>query len=117
MLSEIKAQEEIKNYKIEEQNKATQKIEELKKELAEETTDYKKKQLQIEIEEQQKAIEKITEEQNKATQKIEELKNDLASKTTEKNINKFRKKGDCVENELGRDRKGYKTRGKGNRKA
>ena len=89
VLSEIKAQEEIKNYKIEEQNKATQKIEELKKELAEETTDYKKKQLQIEIEEQQKAIEKITEEQNKATQKIEELKNDLASKTTEKNINKL----------------------------
>ena len=37
--------------------------------------------------------------------------------TTEKNINKFRKKGDCVENELGRDRKGYKTCGKGNRKA
>ena len=89
VLSEIKAQEEIKNYKIEEQNKATQKIEELKKELAEETTDYKKKQLQIEIEEQQKAIEKITEEQNEATQKIEELKNDLASKTTEKNINKL----------------------------
>ena len=89
VLSEIKAQEEIKNYKIEEQNKATQKIEELKKELAEETTDYKKKQLQIEIEEQQKAIEKITEEQNKATQKIEELKNDLVSKTTEKNINKL----------------------------
>ena len=89
VLSEIKAQEEIKNYKIEEQNKATQKIEELKKELAEETTDYKKKQLQIEIEEQQEAIEKITEEQNKATQKIEELKNDLASKTTEKNINKL----------------------------
>ena len=89
MLSEIKAQEEIKNYKIEEQNKATQKIEELKKELAEETTDYKKKQLQIEIEEQQKAIEKITEEQNEATQKMEELKNDLASKTTEKNINKL----------------------------
>ena len=89
VLSEIKAQEEIKNYKIEEQNKATQKIEELKKELAEETTDYKKKQLQIEIKEQQKAIEKITEEQNKATQKIEELKNDLVSKTTEKNINKL----------------------------
>ena len=89
VLSEIKAQEEIKNYKIEEQNKATQKIEELKKELAEETTDYKKKQLQIEIEEQQKAIEKITEEQNEATQKMEELKNDLASKTTEKNINKL----------------------------
>ena len=89
VLSEIKAQEEIKNYKIEEQNKATQKIEELKKELAEETTDYKKKQLQIEIEEQQEAIEKITEKQNEATQKIEELKNDLASKTTEKNINKL----------------------------
>ena len=89
VLSEIKAQEEIKNYKIEEQNKATQKIEELKKELDKETADYKKKQLQIEIEEQQKAIEKITEEQNEATQKIEELKNDLASKTTEKNINKL----------------------------
>ena len=89
VLSEIKAQEEIKNYKIEEQNKATQKIEELKKELAEEITDYKKKQLQIEIEEQQEAIEKITEKQNEATQKIEELKNDLASKTTEKNINKL----------------------------
>ena len=89
VLSEIKAQEEIKNYKIEEQNKATQKIEELKKELAEETTDYKKKQLQIEIEEQQEAIEKITEKQNEATQKIEELKNDLASKTTERNINKL----------------------------
>ena len=89
VLSEIKAQEEIKNYKIEEQNKATQKIEELKKELAEETTDYKKKQLQIEIEEQQEVIEKITEKQNEATQKIEELKNDLASKTTEKNINKL----------------------------
>ena len=39
VLSEIKAQEEIKNYKIEEQNKATQKIEELKNDLASKTTE------------------------------------------------------------------------------
>ena len=91
-LSEIKAQKEIIDQKLIENEKANKKIADLEEEFAKAVTDGKKKQLEIEIEEQQEAIKKITEEQNKATQKIEELKRDLASETTEQNVNELAEK-------------------------
>lgn len=105
-LSEKKAQQEIIDQKLIENEKAHKKIVDLEEELAKAVTDGKKKQIQREIEEQKKAIEKNREEQNKANQKIEELKNDLASKTTEKNINKlteeYRKLGESASVTIGR---------------
>lgn len=89
VLSEKKAQQEIIDQKLIENEKAHKKIVDLEEELAKAVTDGKKKQIQREIEEQKKAIEKNREEKIKAEHKIKEVEKELASKTRTDNVNKL----------------------------
>ena len=93
-LSEKKAQQEIIDQKLIENEKAHKKIVDLEEELAKAVTDGKKKQIQREIEEQKKAIEKNREEKIKAEHKIKDIEKELASKTRTDNVNKLAKEYD-----------------------
>ena len=93
-LSEKKAQQEIIDQKLIENEKAHKKIVELEEEFAKAVTDGKKKQIQREIEEQKKAIEKNREEKIKAEHKIKDIEKELASKTRTDNVNKLAKEYD-----------------------
>ena len=93
-LSEKKAQQEIIDQKLIENEKAHKKIVDLEEEFAKAVTDGKKKQIQREIEEQKKAIEKNREEKIKAEHKIKNIEKELASKTRTDNVNKLAKEYD-----------------------
>ena len=93
-LSEKKAQQEIIDQKLIENEKAHKKIVDLEEELAKAVSDGKKKQIQREIEEQKKAIEKNREEKIKAEHKIKDIEKKLASKEITEEINDLSKKYD-----------------------
>lgn len=106
LLSEKKAQQEIIDQKLIENEKAHKKIVDLEEEFAKTATDGKKKQIQREIEEQKKAIEKNREEKIKAEHKIKDIKKELASKTRKDEVNKlaedYRKLGKSTSVNIGR---------------
>ena len=94
LLSEKKAQQEIIDQKLIENEKAHKKIVDLEEEFAKAATDGKKKQIQREIEEQKKAIEKNREEKIKAEHKIKDLKKELTKEVTKEEINELAEKYD-----------------------
>lgn len=106
LLSEKKAQQEIIDQKLIENEKAHKKIVDLEEEFAKAATDGKKKQIQREIEEQKKAIEKNREEKIKAEHKIKDIKKKLASKTRKDEINElaedYRKLGKSTSVNIGK---------------
>lgn len=106
LLSEKKAQQEIIDQKLIENEKAYKKIVDLEEEFAKAATDGKKKQIQREIEEQKKVIEKNREEKIKAEHKIKDLKKELTKEATKEEVNnlaeEYRKLGKSASVTIGR---------------